>query len=566
MPTVTLDQDFIDLLGQIPDPIEVNALLVETDRLILWVLEHTPPEAYEIYVPEISRKTGIPIKDVRVRLKTMLAQLRPAQPSAASPDDDDSILSIGDESECAGLLVGAIKPDGGEIAFDLGALHRYSPQEGRWEAMTQESLVSQVTAFSGLLVHKKPLKVSNGFALGAVKIAYARHHRPGFFDERPTAIGFAGETVLVDKERRTIAVVPSEASHRLLHRYDAAYVPGARPTRFLAAMERWFVGMTIDDRALAIGFVQEFVGACLVGLGARYARAMLLRGQGDDGKSKLAEIIEGVMPPGSCSHIAPQEMDNEYDRASMSDALLNVVPDLPEGDLVDSGSFKAVLAGDRIKARFPYGRIFSFTPRAGNLWSCNEIFKVRDVSPAIRRRIALLEFTAPIGSLDGDVKNPNIAHEIIAEELGCIASWGIDGLARLLERGSYQLPKCSLEAVDQWLLESDSVAMYRLDRLQDLSGTEVETKSNWARARQDVYCDYKLWCEDTGHRAKSETSFGASLRRLLGVTREACRTNAGIRYPVKIADGYPPNARTAEGSTEENGLSFDFTDPDWENN
>ena len=86
------------------------------------------------------------------------------------------------------------------------------------------------------------------------------------------------------------------------------------------------------------------VGGCAAG--STFQKVIILKGKGNDGKSTLARIIIAAMPKGSVTSIAPQAFDREFSRAELVSSLLNVVSELPEGDLLDSGPAKAVTVGD----------------------------------------------------------------------------------------------------------------------------------------------------------------------------------------------------------------------------
>src|SRR5690606_6015185 len=130
--------------------------------------------------------------------------------------------------------------------------------------------------------------------------------------------------------------------HRARFAYPFHYRPGKEPSRLIRFFGEVF--RDDEDRDQKIALVQEYVGTCLLGSATKYQKVVTLVGDGANGKGVLGSIIERVMPPGSVCSIPPQDLGQEYRRALHAAKLLNIVAELPEADILDSESWKAVVA------------------------------------------------------------------------------------------------------------------------------------------------------------------------------------------------------------------------------
>ena len=445
------------------------------------------------------------------------------------------VFNRGDQAEMALVLLDDLTATGRkERAYQRciyadGDLYLY--EGGIFAKQPHDELTTRVAAYAGHAVGTKgkALNVSEAFCRGAVKIAYANRSQPDFFADGPHGIAFADEFVQV--QNGSIEVTEHRLEHGARCKFEFDYRPGGLPVQLLAGLNRWFIHNPKKDDFIAC--VQEHLGACLFGLAPRYSRALVLRGEGNDGKSALATIYEGLFPDGAVSNVAPQDMHREYDRAALAGSLANVCYELPEGDLMDASPFKAVVVGDRIKARQPYRPVFWLKPRAGHLLVCNTLFKTRDFTKAFARRWVILDFESPIGTVEGDVDDPCFARKVLKEERASIVSWAIEGAKRLLANGEYTIPDASHTAVAEWLNQSNNVAQYATEQL-----VVIEVSSEWkGLTGPAIYDDYKFWFRDVNP-SSTPLSRDRFLRRLRSWLQtqgaDKRHTNSGNYYPVQF--------------------------------
>jgi putative DNA primase/helicase len=188
--------------------------------------------------------------------------------------------------------------------------------------------------------------------------------------------------------------------------------------------------------------------------------------------------------------------ENEYSRARLDGALINIVPDMPLREVMESGAFKQAVAGDTMSAREPYKPEFSFTPIAGHVMSVNHLPKVADDSWGFRRRFLTVPFTVTIPE---ERQDQGLAGRIIDQELEGVVNLCIEAFRLLLEERKYTTANSERQLLTEWIYDGDIVSQWvtALDdkecRLTSFEGKD-ETFDNWVAASR-LYAAYADWCK-----------------------------------------------------------------------
>jgi putative DNA primase/helicase len=358
-----------------------------------------------------------------------------------------------------------------------------------------------------------PLRVSSAMTSGVLDLVRVYRTRTGFFDEAGDGLTFANGYARATPSGVVLeAVDPSQRSTAAL---PWAYRRGAMPEAFVGALRAcWRDEDDVEER---IAFFRQFIGAALLGIATRYQVGVVLTGDGSNGKSTILDIVSALFGPELVTAIPPQDLSQEYRRAMLARARINVVSELPETEILESVAVKAVLTGDSITAREIREAPFRFRPRAAHLFAANELPGVRDMSHGFWRRWAILTFGR---EFTGDEVDTGIGERIIRTELEALASWAVDGAAELMARGRYQIPPSSVDAVHEWRHSADVVTRFLEDRT---------TETDLARTQlSDLYAAFSQWCQQNGH--KNALSSNKFSRRLKSAGVRSERKTAGIFY------------------------------------
>ncbi len=436
---------------------------------------------------------------------------------------------IGDEEEIARAIAQDLEDGGEELIYDRSQLWQYSKERGIWEHL-QLDVVSRIVQdysgeqiFRGLDRNGNPklaqLKVSARFVAGCNTLLGSRKTKYKWFDNAPDGIVFGKEFVSVTN-KGDIERVPTKASLRQTVAQPWAFDGDAmsEPTGFVALLRD--IWRDDEDQEDKVQTLREWVGAALLGHAPRYQRALILSGEGANGKSTVQSVISALFPVGTVTAIPPQDMEQEYRRAKLAGARLNCVSELPEADILISEPVKAMISGDLVMGRHIRQDPFEFKPLVAHLFAANALPGVRDMSTGFWRRWIVLEFNRRFMPHEQD---RNIAQRIIATDLPAIASWCIHGAAELAHRGHHIDPPSSIVSLEAWRKSADQIAGFVDQRLD--FGTEEQ--GVYGVLAQRLYTEYTNWAVDNGHKRMSRTNFGKRLTKL-GVEKK--RTREGILY------------------------------------
>jgi P4 family phage/plasmid primase-like protien len=464
-------------------------------------------------------------------------------------------LERGDQAEVADMV---LKEFGGidNCAFDESDLWVY--EDNVYVRKDLDSLVGRVSLKKGLPIGDKGkvLLMSDGFATGAVALLWksvknslGEQPELGFFGSGPKALGFSNGVLAIDPktgkiimgEDGTPKLHPHGKEWRLRSQWKFDYVPGLVPSKKISFLQNCF--KNDSEASEKIEVIREFLGTCIFGDAPRWQKSFIFQGAGRDGKSEFAKAVKRMMPPGSCSHVDLNDLDNEYNRAKLSGKLLNIVFDLQERTLLGSGSIKAAITGDTLQARNPYGRPFDIAPLAGHMILANKLPPINDTTLGFKRRWIIIGFGNSLSEGEMDVFFAESLRGDLEDQ--AFISWMVDGLVNLIERKNFKVPASSEERVNQWISTADHVGQFISERLVILSGAEKSSKKNWT-ASGAIYSLYQAWCTANGHTYKKNSkNFSTDLEE---VVKEKSRTASGVVFPVAIKD-LEGDAITAEDLT-----------------
>jgi P4 family phage/plasmid primase-like protien len=402
------------------------------------------------------------------------------------------VFRRGDHAEVAKHIIDNDLPE--HVVYDQGALHTYTEASGTWAPLESSEVQRIVMEYGGTSVGaKKPraLHVTQAVVKGVVQCIHQQCHRRGFFDDAPSGIGFANGFLRPDGKLEAHA-----PEHRLLacHKLPYPFDPAASCPRWEQFLGEVFEG---DEDAMdKIAFLQEFAGAALMGRATNYQKHPLMWGPGGaNGKSVLIETLGSLFPEASRASSSPHDWATRFGKASLLYARINLVTELNEQDLLDTGPLKAVLTGDSILYEQKYKEAFSFRPRAGHLLAVNSLPAIKNPTNSFYRRFVVICFNRQFSEEDQD---PTLKDKLLHECSG-IAAWAVRGAQRRDQATTYTIPCSALAAEKMWSFNNNSVAHFAEECLVTTSEPMLPSAA--------LYGMYRAWTADEGLRTVSHRRF-----------------------------------------------------------
>jgi len=423
-------------------------------------------------------------------------------------------LATGSAADIAARYFGALERVSGVAPVcDLGELWTYRPDSGVWAALDDAAIGRLVRALDGRSVADRPRPLTVGGRLWS-DVAIALRQTPdgsaGFFECATAGLGFA-DGFLVGQR---LELVPHAPANRCRHRYDFAYRDAvtAPCERWLRALGEW--GLTARQQA----WLAEWTGVALLGLATKAGKALMLTGEGRNGKSTCMDVITGLFPPTWRAAVSPHDMSERFRLAALAGARINAVADIPARELLDVAALKGVITGDELLGERKHRDPFLFRARAGHVWSCNELPRIADDTDGAWRRLAALPFGERVAE---GVTEPHLAERILADERAGIVAWALRAAEGWLARR--HLPDLEGDMVDEWRAGANPVALWRAERTAD---------GGWT-ASTALYEDFAAWARRRGYATPNIATFGARLGRLVG--RAGQKRSNGTRYAVTLS-------------------------------
>ena len=446
----------------------------------------------------------------------------------------NTLVNTGSQVELARYMLAAWSAEG-DVVYENG-FYQYDHDSGTWSVRDHDTCRRDLMELDGRTyglktftptgeVKQSRIRMTERMCSSVLKFTASlaalqrAPHSPGFFDEAPAGVLCKG-TFLTIEGGEVVARAPKPADRQRVA-LDIAYKPTANCPKWQRALSDWF-GSDADGAEKA-ALLAEFVGAALFGVATRFQKALFLVAPGGNGKSQLLDVVSALFPKGYVKAIRPQEWGNEYQRAELAGAMINIVAELPTKAIAEGSNFKAIITGDPIGARRIYEKPFTYRPRCAHIISGNAFTEALDTSDGFWRRILVLTMTRRFDGTPEEVHD--LAQLIIREELEGVLAWAAAGAKRLLAQNGYTIPQESLASVSVWRKSSDPVALWLDSRTSSSPEGTPPTRTS------ELFLDYRSWSETYCFPVLNLNNFSKALVRLLGSPK---RRKSGCFHQVTL--------------------------------
>lgn len=256
--------------------------------------------------------------------------------------------------------------------------------------------------------------------------------------------------------------------------------------------------------------LQEMFGYCLTH-DTRYQKCFYLIGNGANGKSVLLGILEALIGEANTSHVEIAFLGSDFQRIKLATSMVNICNDI-KTDVAGTGSFfKAIVTGDTISGCFKGKDFFDFKPTCKMVFAANSMLSTRDIDNGFLRRICFINFPVtfvnePKGKGE-KVRDPHLQKKLL-KELPGILNWGLAGLRALDEKGSFTNTTDQDTLLRELEMINDPIAAF----VEDVVAVYPD-RFRGMQNRENIYNEYKKWCNDSNSMPMSSRWFWPRLRQ-----------------------------------------------------
>ncbi len=423
---------------------------------------------------------------------------------------------IGDHSELANYWIDSAKQNWGHRpVFTEGSLHVYV--NGYWEEFNEDQLATSVyNKLHGKKVGTKlsPVRLNVGDVNGISSLIgkYCGNAAEFFNDEKP---GIVFNNGFLDINGNLIDNSPDNKSRFYI---DLNYNKNDKCPETIKLFESWFINDA--DKEQKIEVLREFIGASIFGQATKYNTAIILNGDGENGKSTLQRLISNIFPKRYVTAVAPTDWHDKFSVINLNDKRINVINELPKDKAtIRDDKIKGIISGDPQHAGEKHKANFTFIPKCGHIFSCNKLPNVADDTHGFWRRWIVLNLSR---LFNDDKKQIDIENSIDHEKSG-ILNWVIEGFLNLKARKKYIEPQSSIEIKNQWKIDTNSIRAFINDC--------CEVDANAKTPAKPIYEAYIKYAERSGYAKSNAANFGKDIKNL-NITHS--KTMNGAVYGLKL--------------------------------
>lgn len=294
---------------------------------------------------------------------------------------------------------------------------------------------------------------------------------------------------------KTKELEPHNDNYLIKYVLEHNYSPSAKCPAFLNALDL----VTNNDEGLK-KLIQQIFGYTIVGGYPKAHKAFMFYGPGGNGKSTILTALRNLIGTQNVAHVPLPLFDKPFSMISLDGKLANLIDETPKFG-INAEAFKNIVSGGYVRAAHKRKDEFDLQVHARIIFACNSLPNFKDDSDGLLRRLIIVPFN---NKIEESQMNRNIDNEIKAEMSG-ILNWAIEGLETLIDN-DYQFIDCEAtkNIKTQYMEETDSVQRFWSEEIIVCDGQEPQ---NGFISTNDLYVDYKLFCEVEGFKPVNKNNF-----------------------------------------------------------
>ncbi|WP_301095754.1 phage/plasmid primase, P4 family [Helicobacter japonicus] len=241
----------------------------------------------------------------------------------------------------------------------------------------------------------------------------------------------------------------------------------------------------------------EYMGYCMT-RSTRFQIFLLLKGEGDNGKSIVIDLFNAVIGEQNISSIGMDKLTERFFSAQLLFKLCNTCADISKVTIEDDSELKKIIAGDMIQTEFKGQNSFDFRPYVKLFFSANRFPYVDDRSEGFKRRLRVIDMTKKPSKKDRDLT------EKLIEEIDYWVFSAVLYLNGALQNDEIKESEISKEAKEELHKESDSVYAFIKDCLIEIEGQNIK--------RAEMYQEYEKYCRFYDRGGLTKKAFFAEMQ------------------------------------------------------
>ena len=204
------------------------------------------------------------------------------------------------------------------------------------------------------------------------------------------------------------------SSHDISFMYSANYEYDPKAT--CPTFDRFMKEVTCNQQDIS-DFLLEYVAYALMDIECKEQLAVVLLGDGANGKSTFIEVVKALVGKKAYSILNLDQIRNDQQAASLQGKLFNLSEETPKESFVESSHFKNIVSGGEIAVKVVYKEPFNIRNRAKLIVAANSMPDTKDSSHGFYRRFRIVPFKARFNRANMD---KHLKDKLLAELPGIL--------------------------------------------------------------------------------------------------------------------------------------------------
>jgi P4 family phage/plasmid primase-like protien len=290
------------------------------------------------------------------------------------------------------------------------------------------------------------------------------------------------------------------------------------------------------NRQSLIDVLLEFAGYAFSNEKCIHAKALILLGEGRNGKSTFMKVLKALASPDLVASVPIAKLEDPQYSALLHGKAFNLSEETPTKAFADSSTFKNIISGGDICVKVVYQAPFFAPNMAKLIFACNELPRsFGDVTLGMLRRMLIVPFDA---CFSGKREDKDIDDKLESELPG-ILNRVMEAYDRLKKTGNFT--DCSVVdgELDEFRHDNDPIYNFKEECLSITEGFKKD--KNNSTDVYTIYSEYDLYCKRNGIRfiAPKNTLMRGLKRHIDDLSERKFRGGEGNKtryYGIKIAD------------------------------
>lgn len=210
--------------------------------------------------------------------------------------------------------------------------------------------------------------------------------------------------------------------------------------------------------------LQEYAGVTLRSNEYRCKKALMLLGDGDNGKSVFTDVIGWMLGDENTTGMSLQQLaGNRFGGQRLVGSLANINGDIGSKKLEEVASFKQLTGGDRIQVEEKYETPIDITNTAKMIFAANKVPKVEVTDDlAFFRRWVFVQLPKRFTELDDQYPDADkeMKYRIKENELPGVLAWAVEGLNRYLDNECFTGQESGRQLRSDWMNYADETSVF----------------------------------------------------------------------------------------------------------